>query len=88
MSDYMDKIRLECLGCGAKPVVPMADHYQLPDGTFVDAGTLELPDGTIVEANDLADESPADAVRDYLQGMPCPRCGSDQMRVTLPTDVI
>jgi hypothetical protein len=84
----MDEIRLECLGCGATPVVPMADHYQLPDGTVVDAGMLALPDGRIVKANDLADESTADAVRDYLQSMPCPRCGNDHMRITLPTDAI
>ena len=83
----MDEITLKCLACGAKPVVPMADQYQLPDGTVVDASLLELPAGTIVRANDLADDSTADAVRDYLQGMPCPRCGSDQMRLTLPTDV-
>jgi len=50
----MDEITLKCLACGAKPVVPMADQYQLPDGTVVDASLLELPAGTIVRANDLA----------------------------------
>jgi hypothetical protein len=71
----MHEIRLECLACGAHPAVPMSDQYRLPDGT-------------VVKADDLADDAIADAVRDYLQGMPCPRCGSDQLRVTLPFDVI
>jgi hypothetical protein len=84
----MNEIRLQCLRCGATPVVPMSDQYQLPDGTFVDASALELPNGAIVEANDLADDAIADGVRDFLQGMPCPNCGSDHMRITLPTDVL
>jgi hypothetical protein len=84
----MHEIRLECLTCGAHPVVPMSDQYRLPDGTVVDASALELPNGTVVKASDLADDAIADAVRDFLQGMPCPRCGSDQLRMTLPTDVI
>lgn len=94
----MDEIRLECLECGARPIVPMSDHYKLPDGPFVndagklefpdsqfiDASKLELPDGRIIDATDLADEAIADAVRDYLQGMPCPRCHLMTLRITLP----
>jgi hypothetical protein len=92
----VDEIRLACLACGVTPKVPMSDHYELPPFVFtetgeievnaspvVDASKLELPDGTVVEMKDLADDATADAVRDYLQGMPCPRCGSDQMRMTL-----
>ena len=79
---------LVCLECGVKPIIPMADHYKLPDDTVVDASALELPDGRVVTANDLADDATADAVRDFLHGMPCPNCGSDQLRVTLLTDAI
>jgi hypothetical protein len=79
----MDEIRLQCLACGWTGLVPMSDQYSLPDGTVVDASELELPDGTVITANDLADDAIADAVRDYLQGMPCRGCGSNQVRITL-----
>jgi hypothetical protein len=65
----MDDITGVCLACQATIILPMPDAWQSPTGEIEAA--LGLPQ----EAEEL---------RQFLHGLPCPKCGSDQIRITLP----
>jgi hypothetical protein len=65
----MDEITEICLGCRARITLDMPDAWITPDGDTV---------------NSLGLAEEADAMREFLHGFPCPRCGHGNMRITLP----
>jgi hypothetical protein len=65
----MDEISGICLSCQAKITLPMPDMWETPEGEKLDT---------------FGDNEDAEAMQLWLQTLPCPRCGTAQIRFTLP----
>lgn len=65
----MNEISGKCLACRATITLPMPDMWETPDGDMIDAGRTD---------------EDAEAMMEFLHDLPCPKCGSKQIRVTLP----
>lgn len=61
-------MRAICQHGQARITLPMPDAWRIPEGETMDAGDTEWE---------------AEALQDYLHRMPCPACGSHQVRIRL-----
>jgi hypothetical protein len=67
----MDAITGVCLACQVTITLPMPDAWLTPAGEITAAVGLPYE---------------AEGMRAWLHGLPCPRCGQPQIRITLPSE--